>query len=192
MCAARASPPDGDGGGKVKNDVIPGFYWLIADELAGCSRPGGRGSQRRGAGAAESQEEATLTALDRDLAWLRAQGIRAVLSLTETQLDQEALVRQGLASLHLPVPDMHAPTPDQIMRALGFIDRQRAAGHAVVVHCLVGQGRTGTILAAYRIRAGATPEEALRQVRAVCPGAVESAVQQEALRRFAARRDWIL
>src|SRR5262249_11221911 len=151
-----------------------------------------RGSQHWGADAAESRQVATLTALDRDLTWLRAQGIRAVLSLTETQLDQEALERQGLASLHLPVPDMQAPTPEQIMRALGFLDQQRAAGHAVVVHCLVGQGRTGTILAAYRIRGGATPAEALHQVRAVCPGAVESAPQQEALQRFAARRDWIL
>jgi len=172
--------------------VIRGFYWLIEDELAGCSRPGGRGPGRGGPGGYETPDGTALTALDQDLAWLRAQGIRAVLSLTETPLDEASVARHGLAALHLPVPDMHAPTPDQLMRALGFIDRQRADGLAVVVHCLVGQGRTGTILAAYRIRAGATPEEALRQVRAVCPGAVESVVQQEALRRFAARRDWIV
>jgi hypothetical protein len=176
----------------VESVVIPGFYWLIVDELAGCSRPGGRGRQRSGMNVPDGPDLAKSAELDRDLAWIRGLGIRAVLSLTETQLDQEALARHGLASLHLPVPDMQAPTPEQIMRALGFIDRQRSAGRAVVVHCLVGQGRTGTILAAYRIRAGATPEEALRQVRAVCPGAVESSAQQEALRHFAARRDWIL
>ena len=62
----------------------------------------------------------------------------------------------------------------------------------VAVHCLMGQGRTGSILAAYLIRAGATPEDALARLRAVCPGAVENPTQERALQEFARRRDWII
>lgn len=165
---------------------MQGFYWLIEDELAGCGLPGrrGRGIAWGAVGASE--------ALDEDLAWLRARGIGAVLTLTEAPLLDGALARHGMTGLHLPVPDLVAPSPAQIEAALGFIDWQRALGRGVLVHCLVGQGRTGTILAAFLVRGGLSPADALRQVRAVCPGAVENDEQQRALAAYAARRDWIV
>lgn len=166
-----------------------GFYWLIEGELAGCSRPGHRG---RASWRGDQAPVDAAVALDEDLAWLKERGIGAVLSLTESSLEQEALARYGFEHLHLPVEDMSAPTPEQIDAALGFIDRQRALGRAVAVHCLVGQGRTGTILAVYLIRGGLTPDEALRRLRAACPGAVEAPSQQYALRAFAERRDWVV
>ncbi|HEX2174220.1 MAG TPA: dual specificity protein phosphatase family protein, partial [Dehalococcoidia bacterium] len=136
--------------------AIPGFYWLIEDGLAGCSRPGGRRARGAASGPAPSDDLAAISAaLDADLAWLRRQGIGAVLSLTETPLLPGALARHCLAELHLPVDDLQAPTPDQFDGALEFIDLQRSIGRSVAVHCLVGQGRTGTILAAYLIRGGA-------------------------------------
>lgn len=165
---------------------MQGFYWLIEDELAGCGLPGRRGRPLAWG------EHARQEALDDDLAWLRERGIGAVLTLTEEPLPPDALARHGLAGLHIPVPDMTAPAPGQLEAALGFIDRQRALGRRVMVHCLVGQGRTGTILAAYLIRGGLAPEEAQRRVRAVCPGALENAEQQRALVAFAERRDWIV
>ena len=162
-----------------------GFYWLIDGVLAGCSRPGAR--DRRGPAGAEAE-----TALDEDLAWLRERGVGAVLSLTETALPTELLERHALEWLHLPVDDLRAPTPEQLRAALAFIDRQRAGGRRVVVHCLVGQGRTGTVLAAYLIRRGLDADAALREVRAVCPGAVGSSEQERALAAFATARDWIV
>lgn len=174
--------------------AIPGFYWLIQDALAGCSRPGQRraGGATRSAGGTAFPHGPAVAALEADLTWLRDQGIGAVLSLTETPLIADVLDRSGLAGLHLPVEDLHPPSPDQVNRAMDFIDLQRSRGRAVAVHCLVGQGRTGTVLAAYLIRDGAAPEEALLRVRSVCPGAVGSASQVEALGRFAAGREWIL
>lgn len=171
--------------------MLPTFYWLIDGDLAGCSRPGVAQPHQRQPDTVPQRAEAR-DAVERDLAWLRGQGIGAVLTLTETSLDDDVVTQQGLTALHLPVPDLQAPAPDQFMGALNFIDRQRARGRAVAVHCLVGQGRTGTILAAYRVRAGAAVDDALRELRTLCPGAVGSAVQEQALHRFAARRDWIL
>jgi polymorphic toxin system DSP-PTPase phosphatase-like protein len=161
--------------------TMDGFYWLIPNCLAGCGRPGRRG---RVAGPAE--------VLEADLAWLHQQGIAAIISLTETPLDGAALVRHGFDSLHLPVDDLTPPAPEQILTALAFIDRHRAHGRPVAVHCLMGQGRTGTVLAAYLIRDGLGPELALAELRAICPGAVENPRQEAALEVFAAGRPWLV
>jgi protein-tyrosine phosphatase len=131
-------------------------------------------------------------ALDADLAELRERGISALLSLTERPLPPEALERHGLAAAHVPIADLTAPEPEEIERALGFIDVQRGLGRAIAVHCLMGQGRTGTVLAAYLIRAGASAEEALARVRAICPGAVGVPQQERALMAYARRRDWVV
>lgn len=165
------------------------FYWLIEGALAGSSRPGGIG-RTRAAFPGISQESATT--LESDLMWLRDHGIGAVLSLTETPLPEDALARHELVSLHLPVDDLTAPSPEQFDQALSFIDRQRGLGRRVVVHCKMGQGRTGTVLAAYLVRGGATPEAALRELRSICPGAISAEEQERALRAFARRRDWIV
>ena len=102
------------------------------------------------------------------------------------------MAKHTLTVLHLPVPDLTSPTTGQLIGALEFIDEQHTLGKAVVVHCLMGQGRTGTVLAAYFIRGGASAAEALRTVRGICAGAVGSPSQERALYTFAERRDWIV
>src|SRR5579862_3351812 len=166
--------------------AIESFYWVIDGALAGSSRPGGvgvSGGRRRWNAPAPGGDQTAQAnqRLDDDLAWLRMQGIGALLSLTETPLPAEALTRHELASLHLPVDDMTAPTPEQFDQALAFIDMQRGRGRSVAVHCKMGQGRTGTVLAAYLIRGGATAESALRTLRALCPGAISAPEQERAL-----------
>src|SRR5437588_4981865 len=107
------------------------FYWLLDGRLAGCSRPGGH----------QAAEPDILT----DLASLRERGITAVLSLTEEPLPADLLGRAGLASLHLPIPDMQSLLPEELITALQFIDAETQHG-AVAVHCLMGQGRTANVL----------------------------------------------
>ncbi len=157
------------------------FYWVIPRVLAGCELPGRRG---------RSLGDRDLVAAD--LSWLHARGIRALISLTEFGLDQTLLDDAAIRGLHLPVIDLTPPTSEQIAGALAFIDHHRAHGRPVAVHCLMGQGRTGTVLAAYLIRDGASPDVALAAIREACPGAVENPRQEEALAGFARRRDWII
>jgi atypical dual specificity phosphatase len=153
------------------------FYWLEEGRLAGCSRPGLVGYTEDDASTAH------------DVHWLRGQGIGALLSLTETPIPA---VNDELIVLHLPVPDMRAPNADQLGCALAFLDRQWLENTAVAVHCKMGQGRTGTILAAHLIRRGAGTDEAIARIRALCSGAIESSEQVAALHAFEHRRDWIL
>jgi atypical dual specificity phosphatase len=151
------------------------FYWLIEGSLAGCSRPGAWGSN-----------------IDRDLAELKTNGIGAILSLTEQPLDRAALARHGIDALHIPVDDFHAPTTSQMLSALSFIDEAIAANQAVAVHCLAGQGRTGAILAAYLLRGGQSATDVIETLRAICPGAIESPPQVQALHDWAIERPWMI
>ncbi|MGO8948179.1 MAG: dual specificity protein phosphatase family protein [Ktedonobacterales bacterium] len=162
------------------------FYWLVEGSVAGCSRPGGNPAAGR------SQADDDLRTLAADLAWLRAQGINALLTLTEMPLDAGTLAAFDIEVLHLPIEDLASPSPAEFLAALDFIDHQRALGRAIAVHCRMGQGRTGSILAAYLIRRGVAPKDALVELRAICPGAVENQYQEQALDAFAARRDWII
>src|SRR6266700_2246231 len=125
-----------------------GFYWVIDGLLAGCPRPGGResGNPFESKKAGLSEEGARL---DDELTWLEEHGVGAVLSMTETPLAAATLAKHTLTVRHLPVPDMTSPTTGPLIRALEFIDEQHTLGKAAVVHCLMVQGRTGTVFAAY-------------------------------------------
>lgn len=163
------------------------FYWVVPEVLAGCSRPGL--AQKRYSG--EDANERAAAEMAADLEWLSERGISALLTLTERALPAHALAKSGLVTLHLPIPDMEAPLPEDFDRALGFIDTQQREQRPVAVHCLAGQGRTGTVLAAYLIRDGRTAEQAIQYVRDLCPGAIQSERQEIALATFARTRAWI-
>lgn len=151
------------------------FFWVIDGQLAGCSRPGAHGSS-----------------IAADLAILREHGIQSVLTLTETPVLAHELESAGLNTLHLPVDDFHAPTTHQMLQALSYIDASLAENMPVAVHCLAGQGRTGTILAAWLLRSGLSAADAIAEIRALAPGAIESAPQVAALRLWADEQPWLV
>ncbi len=146
--------------------MLMNFSYLIDKILAGSALPGSGGD------------------LMGDLTHASEEGITAVVSLTETGL-QEAMVREaGLKYLHLPIDDFQAPKIEQVEKFVNFVSDESKGGGAVLVHCFAGIGRTGTMLAAYLIREGASVEEAIKSVRRKRPGSVESAVQIDLLNRY--------
>ena len=56
--------------------MVPGFYWLIADALAGSARPGGGQAPGRSRRAPEARDQPD--AVERDLTWLRRHDIQHV------------------------------------------------------------------------------------------------------------------
>ncbi len=147
--------------------TAPNFSFVLPKRLAGLADPG--------------RDEA----LEQTLATLRDRGIGGLVSLTEEPPGAEALARAGIEPLHLPVPDFAAPTIRQVTSFVLFVDRLTGENRAVAVHCGAGQGRTGTMLACYLVHDGASPDEAIRRVRALRPGSVETLEQEDAIYRYA-------
>ena len=81
---------------------------------------------------------------------------------------------------HLPIPDVSVPDAafEQQWKTVGadLMDRLRAE-FDVLVHCKGGLGRAGTIAARLMVELGVIPPEAVKAVRSVRPGAIETSAQ---------------
>jgi atypical dual specificity phosphatase len=125
---------------------------------------------------------------ERTLAALSGQGVRLLVNLHVRPHDLARLRRHGLREVHLPVEDFTAPSPGQVERGVGAMLEARAADEGVAVHCGGGLGRTGTLLSCYLAKVqdlGA--KEAVRCVRALRPGSVETPDQATAVDEWARR-----
>jgi atypical dual specificity phosphatase len=143
-----------------------GFTWIVPGQLAGTPMPG------------------VVFGIDYDLQALRAAGITCLITLTENDLPQDALARNGLKNVHLPIRDREPPTIGQITMLLMRMESLHRHGEVLAVHCLAGIGRTGTVLACWLIREGLTAEEALRRVRRIEPRFVQTDRQELFLRQY--------
>jgi atypical dual specificity phosphatase len=145
-----------------------GFYWALQGRLGGLPRPG------------------VVTELDRDLEGLARLGVTVLVTLEEREtVSSEALAVHGIRLVHVPIPDMHAPSLETAARLCERVDAMLAAGDVVAVHCLAGLGRTGTVLAAYLVWRGQSALDAIERVRAIKPRSIQSVEQAEFLTRFA-------
>jgi protein-tyrosine phosphatase len=90
----------------------------------------------------------------------------------------------GTEMLHLPIPDFGTPRLEELSEAVDWINREIVAEKKVLVHCLVGRGRSGTVAAAYLISKGFDADDAIQHVRRHVHGAIETCEQEELLRRF--------
>ncbi len=96
----------------------------------------------------------------------------------------------NLAAIHFPIVDVSAPTEvAPVDDLLAQLEAYLAARRRVVIHCLGGIGRTGTIAACLLVRRGLSADEATRVVRAVrCTRFPEGSAQGPFLRRYEASR----
>jgi atypical dual specificity phosphatase len=116
-----------------------------------------------------------------ELAQLRAFGVGTVISLTEEWHDPAVFRRAGLRNVYIPIPDYGAPTMDQVREFVAEADAALARGEKVVVHCLAGLGRTGTMIACYLVARGRTADEAIEEVRRKRRGSIQSLEQEMAI-----------
>jgi atypical dual specificity phosphatase len=122
-----------------------------------------------------------------ELVWLRQQGIELIITLTEDSLRRDWLSDASLLGLHVPVVDMDAPTIEQVEQILSAVKKAHERNMGVAVHCAVGRGRTGTVLACYFVAKGMGPREAIRHVRKIRPGSIETEDQEDLIDEFARR-----
>ena len=116
--------------------------------------------------------------------WLVSQGIKSIITVREEPLPKE-WISEGIDYFHLPVDDFDSPTPEDIERAITFIEQQVAANKPVTVHCAAGKGRTGVILAAYLVKAkGMGAAASIDRIRELRPGSVQTEVQEWAIMMY--------
>lgn len=144
------------------------FSWVIADNLAGSGLP---------------------SSLDQ-LIWLATKGIRTVVTVREIPLPDIWIKKvsaqfNSFENYFLKTDDYNAPTIDEIAEVVDHIDKKIESKLPVLVHCAAGKGRTGTILAAYLInKDGLTPEAAVKKLRLMRPGSVQSERQELAINYY--------
>ena len=134
--------------------------------------------------------------LDLDMDAIKGWGASAVLSLIEDHEFEmlgvaklgEAVKGRGIEWVHFPIRDLDTPT-DEVMVTWAAISAQLNAilerGGRVLVHCRGGRGRAGTIAALMLIERGWSAPQAISDVRAVRPGAIETEEQERWLTRRA-------
>lgn len=146
-----------------------GFHWIVPGKLAGCPAPG------------------VVAAVDDDLGLLVRAGITGLITLTEADIDQEALRRHNLKNIHLSVFGREAPSIGQAHMLLVRMQKLIEAGEVLAVHCKAGLGRTGAVLAAWLIREGGlTAEDSMIRLRKIDPGFIQSKEQEDFLHRYEA------
>jgi protein tyrosine phosphatase (PTP) superfamily phosphohydrolase (DUF442 family) len=94
------------------------------------------------------------------LSRLKASGFRTVINLCSERNQDAEVHAAGLEPINIPVRDNTNPTPSQIAT---FLTTVNTSG-PVYVHCEAGKGRTGCMVATYRIKVqGWTPQSALAE-----------------------------
>jgi len=137
------------------------FSWLIENKLAGSAIPTSRD----------------------EIKWLQEQGVKSIVTIREEPLDENWV--EKMKYLHINSNDMGVPEFDDLIKSVDFINQRITNNESVMVHCLAGLGRTGTVLACYLIKyEKISADDAIVRVRKQRPGSIQSFSQEEIIHRF--------
>ena len=137
------------------------FSWIIEEKLAGSAIP-------------TSKEE---------IDWIKQEGVKSIVTIREEPLEDEWI--KDVNYLHVHSNDMGIPEFSDLVNSVDFIHQRITNEEAVMVHCLAGLGRTGTILACYLIKyEDMTAGDAIEKVRQERHGSIQSFSQEEIIFRF--------
>ena len=138
------------------------FSWLIESKLAGSSIP---------------------TSID-EVQWMIDQGVKSIVTVREEPLDDDWV--KDVNYLHVHSNDMGVPEFNDLISTVDFIHSRITKNEPVMVHCLAGLGRTGTLLACYLVKyQKMSADDAIQKVREERPGSIQSFPQEEMIFQFA-------
>lgn len=104
----------------------------------------------------------------------------------DLEYDLDEAKSLGLSVLHHPIPELSAPSLIELHKIVSFIINNIERGGRVLIHCLAGYGRSGTIAAGYlAFKYRLSGDEAIMRVRSQRPGAIETFSQEAVIRAYA-------
>ena len=137
------------------------FSWIIEEKLAGSAIP-------------TSKEE---------IDWVKQEGVKSIVTIREEPLEDEWI--KDVNYLHVHSNDMGIPEFSDLVDSVDFIHQRITNDEPVMVHCLAGLGRTGTILACYLIKyEKMLADDAITKIRKQRSGSIQSYSQEEIIFRF--------
>lgn len=113
--------------------------------------------------------------------FLKEEGIRAIITLTENDVNKFLIESFRFRHLHLPIKDFGVPSPSQVKRFLKWMKLMEVWKQPTLIHCRAGIGRTGTMLSVYYIWKGFSAEESIKIVREKRGNGIESLSQESFL-----------
>jgi atypical dual specificity phosphatase len=137
------------------------FSWLIEGQLAGSAIPTSK----------------------KEIEWMQQEGVKSIVTIREEPLNESWV--DEMKYLHVHSNDMGVPEFNDLVYSVDFIHRRITNNEPVMVHCLAGLGRTGTILACYMIKyQKMSAQDAIEYVREKRHGSIQSYVQEEMIFQF--------
>ena len=119
-----------------------------------------------------------------EVQWVIEQGVKSIVTVREEPLDNDWV--KNVNYLHVHSNDMGVPEFDDLVSTVDFIHRRITNNEPVMVHCLAGLGRTGTLLACYLVKhQKMSADDAIQKVREERPGSIQSYPQEEMIFQFA-------
>jgi protein-tyrosine phosphatase len=145
------------------------WRWAVPGKIISSVAP-----ERAWGGAVQWERELHVAACYRKLAVLNLrQRADAFVSLKDAEVK------------HIPIKDFSVPTRQEVDEAIAFIDSSLEAGKIVVVHCLGGCGRTGTILSAWLKKTeDISGDESMSHLRSINKCLVETPEQEAFVREI--------
>ncbi|XP_026858230.2 dual specificity protein phosphatase 23b [Electrophorus electricus] len=140
----------------------PNFSWVEPQKLAGLAMP----------------------RMPAHYQYLLSNGIKHLVCLSERKPPYHDSCPE-LTLHHIRIHDFCAPTFDQIKRFLAIVEEANFKGEGVAVHCLLGFGRTGTMLACYLVKTRKISGiDAINEIRRIRRGSIETQEQEQIVVQF--------
>ncbi|HDL50776.1 MAG TPA: hypothetical protein ENG37_02030, partial [Firmicutes bacterium] len=110
--------------------------------------------------------------------FLKSVGIRAIVTLTEKDIDNSLIKNYKFRHLHLPIEDFGVPSISQVKKFLKWLKLMEVWEQPALIHCRAGIGRTGTMLSVYYIWKGFSADESIKIVRKKRGSGIETLSQE--------------
>lgn len=121
-----------------------------------------------------------------DIQRLKSLGVGQIVSLLEDDYGLESTwasnMRMGYK--RFSIPDFGTPGLDVLTSIISAMDECIDSGHVVYVHCMMGLGRSGTVVASYLVKDGMSAKAAIAKVRQLRPGSIQTEEQEQLIYMF--------